>query len=169
MYRLYIIALLAIGTMCLAAVFMVPGGASEAPVVVAASGKPKPKAKATTDALLLRRDKSGQFHLDADVNGSTVNFLVDTGADMLALTEEEAANLNLNVSPGDFEPVMQTASGVGYGAPVTLDEVEVAGVTLHDVNAVVVRGLSVNLLGQSVLRQLGGVELKGDSMVIRSR
>ena len=64
---------------------------------------------------------------------------------------------------------MQTASGVGYGAPVTLDEIEVAGMTLRNVDAVVVQGLSVNLLGQSVLRKLGGVELKGDSMVIRSR
>ena len=168
MYRLYLIALLAVGTMCLAAVFLVPSGesASETPVV-AASGKPA--AKRETDALLLRRDKSGQFHLQATVNGSSVTFLVDTGADILALTEDEAADLNLNLSPDDFQPVMQTASGVGYGAPVKLDEVELAGVTLHDVDAVVVRGLSVNLLGQSVLRQLGGVELKGDSMVIRSR
>ena len=124
--------------------------------------------KAETNALLLRRDRSGQFHLDASVNNNTVNFLVDTGADILALTEDEAANLNLNLSPDDFQPVMQTASGVGYGAPVTLDEVEVAGTTLRNVDAVVVRGLSVNLLGQSVLRKLGGVELKGDTMVIRS-
>ena len=156
--------------MCLGAVFMVPGAPSapsapSAPVAVASG---KPAAKAETDALLLRRDRSGQFHLDASVNGNSVTFLVDTGADVLALTEDEAANLNLNLSPGDFEPVMQTASGVGYGAPVTLDEIEVAGMTLRNVDAVVVQGLSVNLLGQSVLRKLGGVELKGDTMVIRS-
>lgn len=64
---------------------------------------------------------------------------------------------------------MQTASGVGYGAPVTLDEVEVAGQRLQGVDAVVVRGLATNLLGQSVLRQLGSVELKGDKMVIRGK
>lgn len=167
MYRLYLIALMAVGTMCLVAVFMVPSDASKAPVALASASEPA--AKTETDALLLRRDKSGQFHLEASVNGNAVAFLVDTGADMLALTEDEAAELNLNVSPDDFQPAMQTASGVGYGAPVKLDEVEVAGVTLHDVDAVVVRGLSVNLLGQSVLRQLGGVELKGDRMVIRSR
>ena len=165
MVRLYIIAFAAVALMCLAAVFVVPGGASEIPVVKSGGKVP---AKAESDALLLRRDRSGQFHLEASVNGSPVPFLVDTGADILALTEDEAAELNLGLSPSDFEPVMRTASGVGYGAPVKLDEVEVAGVTLHDVDAVVVRGLSVNLLGQSVLRQLGGVELKGDTMVIRS-
>ena len=150
--------------MCLGAVFLVPGAPS-APVIVASG---KPAIKAETDALLLRRDRSGQFHLEASVNNNAVNFLIDTGADVLALTEDEAANLNLNLSPDDFQPVMQTASGVGYGAPVTLDEVEVAGMTLRNVDAVVVQGLTVNLLGQSVLRKLGGVELKGDTMVIRS-
>ena len=167
MIRLYIIALAAVGLMCMAAVFVVPGVDHAAPVAVVSS-KPVTKVKAETGALLLRRDRSGQFHLEASVNSNSVNFLVDTGADVLALTEDEAANLGLNLSPDDFRPVMQTASGVGYGAPVKLDEIEVAGTTLRDVDAVVVRGLSVNLLGQSVLRQLGGVELKGDTMVIRA-
>ena len=35
------------------------------------------------------------------------------------------------------------------------------------VDAVVMDGLSVNLLGQSALSQLGSVELRGDTMVIR--
>lgn len=165
MNRLYGIALFAIGAMCMVAAFLTPRG-SEAPLPVAAATQKA--AKVETDALLLRRDTSGQFHLDATVRGNSVNFLVDTGADMVALTEEEATNLGIDPAPDQFKPVMQTASGVGYGAPVTIDEFEVAGTTLHDVDAVVVRGLSVNLLGQSVLRQLGGVELKGDTMVIRS-
>jgi aspartyl protease family protein len=165
MNRLYGIALFAIGAMCMVAAFLAPHG-SDAPTPVA-TAKHK-VAKVETDALMLRRDASGQFHLDATVRGNSVNFLIDTGADMVALTEEEATNLGLDPAPDQFQPVMQTASGVGYGAPIKIDELEVAGTTLHDVDAVVVRGLSVNLLGQSVLRQLGGVELKGDTMVIRS-
>ena len=166
MYRFYLIAVAAVGSMCLAAAFIMPRETAETPIALATS---KPVPRGESDALLLRRDHSGQFHLDADVDGIGVNFLVDTGADIVALTEDEAAELNLNVSPGDFEPVMQTASGVGYGAPVKLDQIEVAGTTLRNVDAVVVRGLSVNLLGQSVLRKLGAVELRGDSMVIRAR
>ncbi len=165
MYRLYIIALAAVGMMGLAAMFMAPHP-SAAPVTVANA---KPVRKAATEALLLRRDATGQFRLQASVNGNAVGFLVDTGADIVALTEAEAANLGLNITEGDFEPVMQTASGVGYGAAVTLDEIEVAGVTMHDVGAVVVKGLTVNLLGQSVLRQLGSVQLKGDNMIISAR
>lgn len=167
MYRLYVIALTAIGAMFLLAAFFAPGLDDGSPAPVAAKGPAK--ASGETDALLLKRDGSGQFHLNATVNGSEVKFLVDTGADMVALTVEEAEALGVAVNEGEFEPMMQTASGVGYGAAVTLDEVEVAGAVLHDVDAVVVKGLTTNLLGQSVLRKMGGVELKGDTMVIRSR
>ena len=166
MYRLYIIALAAVGMMCLVAVFVAPS-TSRAPVAVAVASA-KPVTKGETEALMLRRDSSGQFRLEASVNSVPVEFLVDTGADIVALTEEEAANLGLDVVEGDFQPVMQTASGVGYGAKVRLDEVEVAGERLHDVEAVVVKGLTVNLLGQSALRKLGSVQLKGDSMIIRA-
>ena len=37
---------------------------------------------------------------------------------------------------------------------------------VRNVDAVVVEGLPTNLLGQSVLRRLGKVELSGDRMVI---
>ena len=57
----------------------------------------------------------------------------------------------------------------GYGAQIKLDELEVAGERLREVDAVVVKGLAVNLLGQSALRKLGSVQLKGDSMIIHGR
>ena len=165
MHRLYLIALSAIGAMAMLAAFFAPGGGtakSKPPVAVAATQT----AEADSDTVLLLRDGSGQFHLTAGVNGNEVEFLVDTGADMVALTEEEGQKLGLGLSPGDFVPMMQTASGVGNGAVVKLNEIDVGGVVLHDVDAVVVQGLTTNLLGQAVLRQLGGVELKGDKMVI---
>ncbi len=166
MHRLYIITLAAVGMMGLLAMFVAPRP-SAAPVAVA-SASAEPERKMESEALLLRRDSSGQFHLEASVNSTPVAFLVDTGADVVALTEEQAANLGLNVVEGDFQAVMKTASGVGYGAQIRLDEMEVAGERLRDVEAVVVKGLTVNLLGQSALRKLGSVQLQGDSMIIRA-
>jgi aspartyl protease family protein len=121
------------------------------------------------EATVIRRDASGQFHLQAQVNGQEARFLVDTGADVVALTTEEAERLGLHVFTGDFQPIMQTASGVGYGARVTLDRITLGGREFSGIDAVVVEGLQVNLLGQSVLRRLGRVELRGDSMVIEHR
>lgn len=169
MNRLYAILLLAIGLMSFVAVLFQPPADQVA--VAAASAEvqeAKPMARHDeSDALLLRRDDSGQFHLSASVNGGDVRFLVDTGADIVALTEDTAEELGLTI--GEMQPIMQTASGVGYAAPVTLDEVVVAGVTLTNVDAVVAQGLSTNLLGQSVLGKLGSVSLQGDQMVIRPR
>ena len=119
------------------------------------------------DAMVLQRDGSGQFHLTAMVDGQDTQFLVDTGADIVALTVAEAQRLGYPVDPASFVPLMQTASGMGNGAIVHLARMEVAGVEFHDIDAVVMEGLPVNLLGQTVLAKLGQVSLEGDRMVIR--
>lgn len=115
---------------------------------------------------VLARDASGQFHVTVTVNGHDLRFLVDTGADLVALTPQSAQDLGLHLAPEDFRPVLRTASGTGMGAPVTLDSVEISGRRLSHQPAVVAQGLSENLLGQSVLRNIGRVELKGDTMIL---
>ncbi|MBX9645324.1 MAG: TIGR02281 family clan AA aspartic protease [Novosphingobium sp.] len=169
MNRLYAILLLAIGLMSFVAVLFRPPEDHVAKAAeIAEVQDTKPMARHDeSDALLLRRDDSGQFHLTASVNGGDVRFLVDTGADMVALTEDTAQELGITV--GEMQPIMQTAAGVGYAAPVLIDELVVAGVTLSNVEAVVAQDLGVNLLGQSVLGKLGSVNLQGDQMVIRPR
>ena len=170
MIRLFAIAFGAILAMMLVAGAIMPDADS------ASSGPDAPAPAQSTqaavpdgEAMVLRRDGSGQFHITALVEGQDVRFLVDTGADIVALTIDEAEQLGLPVDPGSFQPIMQTASGVGYGAPVTIASLEVGGQEFRGVPAVVIEGLTVNLLGQSVLRQLGKVELSGDRMVIRTR
>ena len=119
------------------------------------------------DAMVLQRDGSGQFHIEAQVEGQDTDFLVDTGADIVALTVDEAGRLGHPVDPADFVPMMQTASGTGNGTMVHIDRLEVAGAEFHDIDAVVMDGLPVNLLGQTILAKLGQVSLEGDRMVIR--
>jgi aspartyl protease family protein len=99
----------------------------------------------------------GQFRLDGFVNSRQTRFLVDTGADLVALPLAEAERLGVIVRDEDFRPMLRTASGTADGAPVVLDRLDVAGTTLTHVPAVVVRGLDENLLGQSALKQLGRV------------
>ncbi len=135
------------------------GGKSAAPQ------KPRP-APRNNDVLELHRDSTGQFNTVAQINGDDVSFLVDTGADTVALTVDDAQRIGLDVDTASFMPIGRTASGVGYGMPVRLDRVEIAGEQFRDVDAVVIDGLDTNLLGQSVLRRLGRVELRGDRMAI---
>ena len=130
---------------------------------------PPPPAHAVTQApraMTLIRDDSGQFHLTASVNGRDIRFLVDTGADVVALTPQTAQDLGLGVRAEDYQPVLRTASGVGMGARVTLDSLAVPGRRLEHIRAVVAQGLGENLLGLSALRELGRMEMKGTAMTI---
>lgn len=116
---------------------------------------------------VIARDRTGQFHLDGFINGHQSRLLVDTGADLVAIPDYQAAQLGITLRPDDFRPMLQTASGTADGAPVVLDRLDVAGASLTHVNAVVVRGLETVLLGQSALKRLGTVTLRGDTMVIQ--
>jgi aspartyl protease family protein len=114
----------------------------------------------------IKRDASGQFHLTAKVNGEDTVFLVDTGADTVTLTIDDAERLGIEIDRESFIPIAQTASGIGYGTRIHLDQIELAGQEFEDVEAMVVDGLNVNLLGQTVLRRMGKVELRGDTLMI---
>lgn len=131
------------------------------------SDTPAPQgASAPAGPKILTRDGSGQFHVDGFVDGRQTQFLIDTGADLVALPEREAERLGIFVREEDFRPMLQTASGTADGARVTIDRLDVAGASLTHVPAVVVRGLDVNLLGQTALKRFGKVTLRGDTMVI---
>ena len=115
---------------------------------------------------VLDRGADGQFHVYGRVDGGEVRFLVDTGADMVALTEEDARRLGIDPPSSAYQPILRTASGQGYGAVVRIDRLAVDGREIGGIEAVVVRDLSVNLLGQSALKRLGKVTLEGDRLVI---
>ena len=119
------------------------------------------------DDLELARDASGRFHLNAEINGEQARFLLDTGADIVALTLADAERLGIEVDPDNLQPIAQTASGVGYGAAVRIDRITIAGQEFHDVDALVIEGLPVNLLGRSLIARLGTLEMQGARMVIR--
>lgn len=115
----------------------------------------------------ISRDGSGHFSLYVTANGQPLPFLVDTGADKVALTIESARAIGLYVDPTGFEPVAIGAGGPVRGQHVTIDRLEIGNRALSGVDAMVLEGLGTNLLGQSALAQLGGVEMRGDRMVLR--
>lgn len=168
--RFVVIALGAIAaTAAVAPRLAAPSGSPAAadPAFVAKADEGRIERGGSGDALVLERDESGQFYLTATIDNEDVTFLVDTGADVVALTEATAERLGVLPAEDKFLPLMKTASGTGYGAPVMLDSLEIGGATFHQVDAVVMKGLGTDLMGQSVLRRVGALELSGDSMVIR--
>ena len=90
------------------------------------------------------------------VDGRLIDFMVDTGASMIAMRESSAARLGIFPKPSDYTVKTQTANGVGRAARVTLNRVELNGINVRDVEAFVVpdEALSTNLLGMSFLSRV---------------
>ena len=142
------------------------GPAGSASGAAAAAGSGAGAGQFTAEGLTLDRDKSGQFHVSVSINGSQTRFLVDTGADSVALTVADAQAAGIDVNPNGFQPIIRTASGTGYGTLVNVERLELGPTELRNVGAVVVKDLDVSLLGQSILARLGKLELQGDKMVL---
>ena len=133
------------------------------PVVANAGAAPVP---VTGGGVAVDRDANGQFKLEAMVNDQPLKLVVDTGADTLALGEADARSIGIDPDPSRYTATVTTASGTAYAAHVHVDRLEVAGHDLGAVDGLVIRGLGTSLLGLSVLRKVGSVQMSGDRMII---
>ena len=115
----------------------------------------------------LERGSSGHFYTYAKVNGELVKFIVDTGADVVGLTVDDAQRIGLDVNPGKFEVIGEGASGPVRGQRVAIDSIEVDGKLVNDVRGVVLADSSLSLLGQSYLSRMGEVQMGSEYMVLR--
>jgi len=73
---------------------------------------------------IYRRAGDGHFYVDADVNGTRIRFLVDTGATFVALSPDDARSAGLTVFESDYTARTSTANGVARVAPVTMRQIE---------------------------------------------
>lgn len=144
-------------------------GADEADdTQLAASRDAPPAAGNGFGTVTLERAPDSHFYLDMLVNGRSMRFLVDTGASSVALGRSDARRLGLTLYPDDFTGVAQTANGPARIAPVRLDSMRAGPLDAGDVEAVVMDVEDgMPLLGQSFLRRLDEVTVRGDVMVLR--
>lgn len=115
----------------------------------------------------LRLGRDGHFHLPAQVNGTTIPFLIDTGASSLVLSRRDAAAAGLDPRDLNYRNRAMTANGPVHSAPVRLDEVRIGAVSDRDVPAEVIEGdLGMSLMGMSFLSGFARVSIEGDRMIL---
>jgi len=117
--------------------------------------------------LALPRQPDGHFYSDAEVNGTTLHFVIDTGASIVALTRADAERAGLTVDPDKFTVVGEGASGPVHGQMVTLHEVNIGDHRIGDVQAMILADGGQSLLGQNLLRQFQSVAIENDEMMLR--
>lgn len=104
----------------------------------------------------LQKGDNGHFQTEAVIDGRRMAFLVDTGASVIALRQRDAARLGVHPVPRDYTANVSTANGIIKAAPVELNRVEVGGLVVRNVAALVLpdEALAQNLLGMSFLSKV---------------
>ena len=118
--------------------------------------------------LSIPRDFRGHFATEGRIDGQRIAFMVDTGASVIALNESSAARFGLRPVPNQYTARVSTANGTIKAAPTRIAMVEVGGLIVRDVDAMVLPddALSENLLGLSFLSKLRRFEYANGTMVL---
>ena len=106
----------------------------------------------------------------ADIDGRSMEVLVDTGASTIMLRESDARRAGYRLQNSDFSTRINTANGQTYAAPIVLREVELGSIRVRDVPALVGRDhqLGVNLLGMTFLSRLDSFRFEGRELILEN-
>ena len=119
-------------------------------------------------SLSIPRDARGHFQTEGRIDGQRIGFMVDTGASVVALNEKSAARFGFRPSRSDYSTTVSTANGTIKAARTRLAMVDLGGIVVRDVEAMVLpdEALSENLLGLSFLSKLKRFEYANGKLVL---
>lgn len=108
------------------------------------------------------------FTTTGTINGQIVDFIVDTGASAVAISQEIAKRLGIDFRYTGTRGLVETAAGRTNAHAVVLTRVAVGGIERRNVRGLVVEGgdPALALLGMSFLEGLE-MEHSGQLMVLR--
>ena len=111
------------------------------------------------------RGRDGHFHLMLELDGTDVDFLVDTGASDVVLTKNQAERIGLDLDDLAFVGTARTANGEVRTAYTTIGEIALGPVIFRNVSVAVNSGeMSGSLLGMAYLDRFSRIEIAGGQM-----
>ncbi len=129
---------------------------------------PAAAAPSNSRSVVISPGSNGHFQVEGRVDGRRMDFMVDTGASVIALTERDAAMLGIHPAQSEYVAMVKTANGTVRAAPVELNMVEIDDLMVRNVAAMVLPdgALSDNLLGLSFLSRLRRFEYTDGKLVL---
>src|SRR5215813_205446 len=126
------------------------------------------RAELSPRAVQIPRGQSGEFAVQAKINGVSTAMVIDTGATSVVLTYETAKAAGLPLELLEFNVDVQTAGGRTKAARLTLDRLAVGKLVERSVPALVVPHgtMKTNLLGMTFLDRLERWEVRADRLML---
>ena len=115
-------------------------------------------------------NSAGMYMTYGNINGRSVQFLVDTGASAIAMNTDQAKHLGIRYDKYGVPAGVSTASGYADAFKVRLKSVAVGDITQTNVEAFVIAGKHPGpvLLGMTFLGRLD-VEHSGNAMTLTQK
>ncbi|PCJ32228.1 MAG: TIGR02281 family clan AA aspartic protease [Gammaproteobacteria bacterium] len=103
--------------------------------------------------VVLKQNRYGHYLASGEINGQTVEFLVDTGATLVAIPQHIAEKLQLKKG---YQFESQTANGSSTSYLTKIDTLSLGGIVMENVPASISSGMEFDeiLLGMSFLKHL---------------
>ena len=126
------------------------------------------RAKSPSRAVQIPRGQSGEFAIQARINGVTTPMVIDTGATSVVLTYETAKAIGLPLELLEYDVDVETAGGHTKAARLSLDRLAIGKLVERSVPALVVPHgqMKTNLLGMSFLDRMESWEVRADRLVL---
>lgn len=121
----------------------------------------------TDTQIEVAKGPDNHFRLTLRINGVPIDFLVDTGASQVVLTQADAARVGLDPDNLPYIGTAFTANGEVATAPVRLDTVELGDIRDTRIRASVNSGdMDMSLLGMSYLSRFESIEIRRDTLFL---
>ncbi|MXP46206.1 TIGR02281 family clan AA aspartic protease [Altererythrobacter luteolus] len=109
----------------------------------------------------------GHYWLKAEVNGEPVNFMIDTGATLTAVSSKVADRVGLEPRRGGIPITLNTANGTISAQIATMDELRFGNVAARGLDAVIAPNLGdTSVIGMNLLSRLKGWRVEGGTMIL---
>ncbi len=113
------------------------------------------------------RSRDGHYYLTLKINGAPVDFVVDTGATQVVLSQDDARRIGIEPDALVYLGTANTANGTVRTASVSLDTVTLGEITDLGVRATVNGGqMDGSLLGMSYLGLYSRLAIESDVLIL---
>lgn len=128
---------------------------------------PRQAVQTEVGRLAIPRATDRHFYVALEINGQAIDFVIDTGATEVVLSQNDAGKIGINPEDLIYTGYASTANGEVRTARVKLETVSLGQYTDKNLTAWVNDGeMDISLLGMAYLSRFSSLEITGDTLFL---